>query len=134
MRWRWHCGTEGAPGHGSTAWSTTATRAAQYTSIRYTERLLETGVRAWIGTVGDSFDNAMAESVNALYKAELVYWEGPWDGADDLELATLGWVDWFNNTRLHSMLQYRTPAETESEHYRDPNTPAERPLAGQLTL
>ena len=109
-------------------------RPGQYTSIRYTERLLEAGVRASIGTVGDSYDNAMAESVNALYKAELVYWEGPWDGADDLELATLGWVDWFNNTRLHSMLQYRTPAETESEHYRDPNTPAERPLAGQLTL
>ena len=106
---------------------------SQYTSIRYTQRMLDTGLRASIGTVGDSYDNAMAESVNALYKAELVYWEGPWDGADELELATLGWVDWFNHTRLHSSLSYRTPAEVEAEYYRE-NQPAEQPLAGQLTV
>ncbi len=88
---------------------------SQYTSIRYTDRLVEAGLHASIGTVGDSYDNALAETVNGLYKAELIYWEGPWRNADDLELATLGWVDWFNNTRLHSGLSYRTPAEVEAE-------------------
>jgi len=86
-----------------------------------------------IDTVGDSYDNALAETVNGLYKAELVYWQGPWRGADDLELATLTWVDWFNNTRLHSSLHYRTPAEVEAAYYRD-NQPHEQPLAGQLAL
>ncbi len=61
---------------------------------------METGLNASIGTVGDSYDNALAETVNGLYKAELVYWEGPWRDASDLELATVGWVDWFNNTRI----------------------------------
>ncbi len=107
---------------------------SQYTSIRYTDRLIETGVRASIGTVGDSYDNAMAESVNALYKTELVFWEGPWAGAAQLELATLGWVDWFNHTRIHSQLDYRTPAEIETEHYRVHNTPAQQPLADQPAL
>ena len=74
---------------------------AQYTSIRHTERLVEAGLHASIGAIGDSYDNALAETVNGLYKAELVSWEGPWRGADDLELATLGWwVDWFNHTRI----------------------------------
>jgi putative transposase len=106
---------------------------SQYTSIRYTDRLVEAGLNASIGTVGDSYDNALAESVNGLYKAELVYWEGPWRGADDLELATLGWVDWFNHTRIHSSLGYRTPAEIEAEYYRDPNAD-ERPLPAELTV
>ena len=91
---------------------------AQYTSIRYTDRLLAAGLRASIGSVGDSYDNALAEAVNGLYKAELVYWEGPWDGADELELATLSWVHWFNHTRIHSSLGYQTPAEVESQYYR----------------
>ena len=106
---------------------------AQYTSIRYTTRLLEAGLNASIGTVGDSYDNALAESVNGLYKAELVYWEGPWRGADDLELATLGWVDWFNHTRLHSSLGYQTPAEIEAEYYRHTNA-VEQPLPAELTV
>jgi putative transposase len=106
---------------------------SQYTSIRYTDRLIEAGLQASIGTIGDSYDNALAETVNGLYKAELVYWEGPWTGADDLELATLGWVDWFNHTRLHSSLAYLTPAEVEAEYYRH-NHPVEQPLAGQLTV
>lgn len=105
----------------------------QYTSIRYTDRLVEAGLHASIGTVGDSYDNALAESVNGLYKAELVYWEGPWRGADDLELATLGWVDWFNHTRIHSSLEYRTPAEVEEEHYRH-NHAVEQPLPAELTV
>src|SRR5665647_2530828 len=78
-------------------------------------------------------DNALAETVNGLYKAELVFWEGPWKGADDLELATLGWVDWFNHTRLHSALDYRPPAEVESEYYRQIHS-TERPLVGEPAL
>lgn len=96
---------------------------AQYTSIRYTDRLLQTGLRASVGTVGDSYDNALAESVIGLYKTELVHWEGPWAGVDELELGTLGWVHWFNHTRLHSALGYRTPAQAETEYYRDHATP-----------
>jgi putative transposase len=106
---------------------------SQYLSLRYSQRLLDAGVKASVGSVGDSYDNALAETVNGLYKAELVYHEGPWRGADDLELATLTWVDWFNNARLHSALQYRTPAEAETEHYRQ-NDPAQQPLAGQPAL
>src|SRR5664280_1105665 len=68
-------------------------------------------------------DNALAESVNGLYKTELVYWEGPWKGADDLELATLGWVDWFNHVRIHSALKYCTPAEVEAQFYARQITP-----------
>ena len=106
---------------------------SQYTSLRYSQRLIDAGVKASIGTVGDSYDNALAETLNGLYKAELVYHQGPWRGADDLELATATWVDWFNNARLHSALQYQTPAEAEAAYYRQ-NTPAQRPLAGQPTL
>ena len=106
---------------------------SQYTSIRYTDRLVEAGLNASIGTIGDSYDNALAESVNGLYKAELVYWEGPWRGADDLELATLGWVDWFNHTRIHSSLGYRTPAQIEAEYYRHINA-VEQPLPAELTV
>ena len=90
---------------------------SQYTSIRYTQRLVEAGLNASIGSVGDSYDNALAESVNGLYKTELIFWEGPWKGADDLELATLGWVDWFNHVRIHSALSYCTPAEVEAQFY-----------------
>jgi len=107
--------------------------SSQYTSIRYTDRLVEAGLQASIGTIGDSYDNALAETVNGLYKAELVFWEGPWKGADDLELATLGWVDWFNHTRLHSALGYRPPAEVESEYYRQIHS-TERPLVGEPAL
>ena len=90
---------------------------SQYTSIAYTDRLAAAGALASIGTVADSYDNAMAESVIGLYKTELVRWEGPWRGLDDLELATLGWVDWFNHTRLYQDLGYRTPTEVEAAHY-----------------
>lgn len=96
---------------------------SQYTSIRYTQRMIEAGLNASIGSVGDSYDNALAESVNGLYKTELVYWEGPWKGADDLELATLGWVDWFNHVRIHSALKYCTPAEVEARFYARQITP-----------
>ena len=93
---------------------------AQFTSIRYGERLAEIGATPSIGTVGDSFDNALAESVNGYYKAELVRGpaqKGPWKTIDDLELATLGWVHWHNTKRLHSYLGDVPPAEYEAMSY-----------------
>jgi putative transposase len=90
---------------------------SQYTSIRYTDRLADAGAVASIGSVGDSYDNALAESTIGLYKTELVRREGPWRSVDDLELATLGWVHWFNETRLHSALGYVPPAEFEATYY-----------------
>ena len=107
---------------------------SQYTAIRYADRLAQAGALPSIGSVGDSYDNALAESVMGLFKAELVRWDGPWRGLDDLELATLGWIDWFNHTRLHSALDYRTPVEVETEHYLHQQHTAERPLAAQPTL
>ncbi len=89
-------------------------RRGQYTSIRYSDRLLDAGAVASIGTVGDSYDNAQAESLIGLYKAECVRHEGPWRGVDDLELATLSWVHWFNENRLHSSLDYVPPLEFEA--------------------
>ena len=95
---------------------------SQYTSISYTDRLAEIGAAPSIGTVGDSFDNAMAESAIGLFKTELhrnpaalATNGGPWRGLDDLEIATCGWVAWFNEQRLHGELQDRTPAEVEQE-------------------
>ncbi len=92
---------------------------SQYTSIRYGERLEEIGAVPSIGSVGDSFDNALAESVNSLYKAELVYGpdQGPWRTVADLELATLGWVHWFNTQRLHGYLGDIPPAEYEAAYH-----------------
>ena len=91
---------------------------SQYTSIRYGERLAELGALPSIGTIGDSFDNALAETVNGLYKTELIRRRGPWKTVDEVELATLAWVDWFNNTRLHSALGDIPPTEHEAAHYR----------------
>jgi putative transposase len=92
---------------------------SQYTSIRYTDRLAEAGALASIGSVGDSYDNAQAESLIGLYKTECVHREGPWRGCDDLELATLSWVHWFNETRLHSRIGHVPPNEYENTYYRD---------------
>jgi putative transposase len=106
---------------------------AQYTAIRYASRLLDAGAVASIGSVGDSYDNALAESVIGLYKTECVRHEGPWRGVDDLELATLSWVHWFNQTRLHSSIGNVPPVEFESLYYRH-NEPAQPPLAGEPSL
>jgi putative transposase len=92
----------------------------QYLSIRYTERLADAGVVTSVGSRGDSYDNAMAESVNGLYKTELVRKQGPWRGLEDLELATLTWVDWYNHRRLFSALGYLPPAEYEARNQRAP--------------
>ncbi len=94
-------------------------RGVQYLSIRYTERLAEAGAVSSVGSRGDSYDNALAESVLGLYKAELVHRRGPWRGRDDLELATLEWVDWFNHRRLFSTIGYVPPAEFERSQYRE---------------
>jgi putative transposase len=95
-------------------------RGVQYLSIRYTERLAEAGVATSVGSRGDSYDNALAESVIGLYKAELVHRRGPWRGCDDLEFATLQWVDWFNHRRLFGAIGYVPPAEYEATCYPRP--------------
>jgi putative transposase len=91
---------------------------SQYTSIRYTERLAEAGGRPSIGSVGDSYDNAMAESIIGVYKTELIRRRGPWKGLDAVELATLEWVDWYNNRRLFEAIGNIPPTEAEANHYR----------------
>jgi putative transposase len=89
-------------------------RGVQYLAIRYTERLAEAGVVPSVGSRGDSYDNALAESFNGLYKAELIHHRGPWRGLDDVEYATLEYIDWFNHHRLHGELGMLPPAEFEA--------------------
>ena len=94
-------------------------RGTQYLSIRYSERLAANAAVASVGSRGDSYDNALAETIIGLYKTELVHHRGPWRGLDDLELATLEWTDWFNNRRIHHHNPGRVPpAEAEELHYR----------------
>jgi putative transposase len=92
-------------------------RGVQYLAVRYTERLAEAGVVASVGSKGDSYDNALAESFHGLYKAELIRHQGPWHGLDDVEYATLEYVDWFNHRRLHGELGLVPPAEFEAAYY-----------------
>jgi transposase InsO family protein len=99
-------------------------RGVQYLCIRYTERLAEAGIEASVGSKGDSYDNALAESVNSLYKAEVIYRQGPWKTREAVELATLTWVDWFNNRRLLEPLGYLPPVEFESAYYDKQQDPA----------
>jgi len=87
--------------------------SSQYVSVTYTERLTEAGIKPSVGSVGDSYDNALAETINGLYKTELVHNLGPWKTYEALELATLHWVHWYNNVRLMSWLGYRSPVEYE---------------------
>jgi putative transposase len=93
-------------------------RGGQYLAIRYTERLAEEGAVASVGSRGDSYDNALAEAVNGLYKAELVGRRGPWRSAEQVELATLEWVSWWNQRRLHGAIGDIPPAEYEAIYYR----------------
>ena len=86
----------------------------QYLSIRYTERLDEVGIAPSVGSVGDSYDNALAETINGLYKAEVVRRNGPWRNLEEVEFATLQWVDWFNNRRLFGPIGNMPPAEFEA--------------------
>ena len=93
-------------------------RGSQYVSIRYTERLAEAGIEPSVGSRGDSYDNALAETINGLYKAELIHRRGPWKTREAVELATLNWVSWFNHHRLMEGLGYIPPAEAEANYYR----------------
>ena len=98
-------------------------RGSQYLAIRYTERLAEAGIEPSVGSTGDSYDNALAETINGLYKAELIHRRGPWKTREAVELATLEWVSWFNNQRLLGPIGYIPPAEAEANY--------QRQLAGQ---
>jgi transposase InsO family protein len=111
-------------------------RGSQYVSIRYSERLAEAGIEPSVGSTGDSDDNALAETLNGLYKAELIHRRGPWKTREAVELATLEWVSWFNHHRLLEPIGYVPPAEAEAHDWRQqaqaaaPTKPA-RPAAMQ---
>jgi len=92
-------------------------RGSQYVSIKYTERLAAAGVEPSVGSVGDSYDNALAETINGLYKAEVIHRRGPWRSFEAVEFATLEWVDWFNNRRLLEPIGNIPPAEAEERYY-----------------
>jgi transposase InsO family protein len=103
-------GTEGLVHHSD--------RGSQYLSIRYTQRLAEAGIESSVGSVGDSYDNALAETIIGLYKTEVIRHRGPWRHIDEVEYATLEWVDWFNHRRLLEPIGYVPPAELEQAYYR----------------
>jgi transposase InsO family protein len=92
-------------------------RGVQYVSLRYTERLADAGIAPSVGTVGDSYDNTLAETINGLYKTEVIHRRGPWRSLETVEFATLEWVDWFNHRRLLEPIGNVTPAEAEARYY-----------------
>jgi len=92
-------------------------RGSQYVSFHYSKRLSEAGFNASVGSVGDSYDNALAETINGLYKTEVIHKDGPWKGVEQVELATLDWVDWFNNKRLLEPFGDIPPVEYEEKYY-----------------
>ena len=98
--------------------------SAEYVSIKYSERLKDAGVEPSVGSVGDSYDNALAETINGLYKAEVIWRRGPWRGFEQVEFATLEWVDWFNNRRLLEPIGNIPPAEAEARYYAQLDEPA----------
>jgi len=97
-------------------------RGSQYLSIRYTERLADAGIDTSVGSVGDSYDNAMAESIIGLFKTEVINFLGPWKSMRQVEWETLQWVSWYNNERLHSAIGHRPPQEVEEAFYEQMNT------------
>jgi transposase InsO family protein len=99
-------------------------RGVQYVSITYTERLAEAGIEPSVGSVGDSYDNALAETIIGLYKSELIYKDGPWQGLEQVELNTLDWVDWLNNRRLLGPIGNIPPVEYEVLYYQGQEAPA----------
>ena len=101
-------------------------RGSQYVSIRYSERLAEAGIEPSVGSKGDSYDNALAETINGLYKAELIHRRAPWKSKEAVELATLEWVAWFNHHRLLEPIGYIPPVEAEANYYRQ--------LASQIAM
>lgn len=123
--WRWPPGPAGT----STGLIHHSDRGSNYVSLVYTDRILELGAKPSVGSVGDSYDNALAEAVNGLYKTELIRRRGPWRTIEQVELATLEWVWWWNNQRLHAELDYRTPTEVEAAHYADLESPEPTPVS-----
>jgi transposase InsO family protein len=101
-------------------------RGVQYLSIRYTERLAEAGIEPSVGSVGDSYDNALAETIFGLYKTEVIRRKGPWRNIEEVEFATLEWVDWFNNRRLFGPIGDIPPVEFEELYYETQETPTMR--------
>jgi transposase InsO family protein len=99
-------------------------RGSQYVSIKYSERLAEAGIEPSVGSKGDSNDNALAETINGLYKAELIHRRAPWKTREAVELATLEWVSWFNHHRLLEPLGYIPPAEAEANYYKQQSSQA----------
>jgi putative transposase len=108
-------------------------RGSQYLSIRYSERLADAGIEPSVGTVGDSYDNAMAETINGLYKTEVIRRQGPWKNLDGVEYATLEWVDWFNHRRILEPIGDIPPAEYEANHHRQ-QSPADQAGLNQNSL
>jgi transposase InsO family protein len=102
-------------------------RGSQYLAIRYTDRLVQAGIEPSVGSRGDAYDNALAETINGLYKAEVIYHLGPWRGLEDVEFATLEWVAWYNSQRLMEPLGYVPPAEFEEAFHRNAATQADSP-------
>ncbi len=98
--------------------------SGQYVSIRYTERLAEAGIEPSVGSVGDSYDNALAETINGLFKTEVICRRGPWRSMQAVEFATLEWVDWYNHRRLLEPIGNMPPAEAEARYYAGLEEPA----------
>jgi transposase InsO family protein len=98
--------------------------SAHYVSIKYTERLKDAGVEPSVGSVGDSYDNALADTINGLYKSEVIWRREPWRSFEQVEFATLEWVDWFNNKRLLEPIGNIPPAEAEARYYAQLDEPA----------
>ena len=92
-------------------------RGSQYLALRYTERLAEAGVQPSVGSVGDSYDNALAETINGLFKAEVIHRRAPWRSFEAVEFATLEWIAWFNHRRLLEPIGNVPPAEAEARYY-----------------
>jgi putative transposase len=103
-------------GHDTTALVHHSDKGVQYLAVRYTERLAEAGAVASVGSTGDSYDHAMAEAFNSLFKAELVRNRGPWRSIDDLEIAVVEYIDWYNHRRLHGEIGLIPPVEYETHH------------------
>jgi putative transposase len=115
--------TRAHAGHDTTGVIAHSDKGVQYLAVRYTQRLAEAGAVASVGSTGDSYDNALAEAFNSLFKAELIRNRGPWRSIDDLEIAVAEYIDWFNHRRLHGEIGLIPPVELEDQHYRqDPVT------------
>ncbi|RRD52061.1 hypothetical protein EII12_06150 [Buchananella hordeovulneris] len=106
-------------------------RGCQYVSMRYTQRLADTGIQASVGSRGDSYDNALAETVNGLYKTELIHATAAWPSVTDVEFHTMCWVDWWNNQRLHQTLDYHTPHEIETLYHPKKDVSPDAPINHQ---